>query len=297
MSSLQYEHTLARRSRSLNSEVTGLGRDMDLKSLRRRKSAFTGSTGGKRDSAMISPSTVGDEAYLGFLSVEDMFKVSFLNDPKQHDLLFKYCKKERSEENIKLYDEIKEWRNILNKQLSNEKLLHIQSTYMNELSPHEVNMEHNTRAKAAAVIDRIRKGEDVLEKDIKRAVDLLEDAVIKNLMDSYSRFLKSPLYDELTLDEVQLYRETSSVSMLKNMGRMSMNVKSSSSLSDLLTVPRNHPSSPRSPRTYSYVENNNLRSNKKIFLIFLLHPFMFINFLQRSTFVRISYKNSSNEIL
>jgi hypothetical protein len=84
------------------------------------------------------------------------------------------------------------------------------------------------------MIDRVTNDDDVPEGEIVTAINLLEDAVTKNLMDSYSvsakinmltmvqRFLKSPLYDELTLDEVELYRQTSSISMLKNMGRKSL---------------------------------------------------------------------------
>jgi hypothetical protein len=74
LTGFEYQKTLNRRSRSLNcSELYHVtGRDMAaVKSARR--SAY----GGTRSMTM-SPSSTNNDAYLGFLSVEDMFKISFL---------------------------------------------------------------------------------------------------------------------------------------------------------------------------------------------------------------------------
>jgi hypothetical protein len=91
-----------------------------------------------------------------------------------------------SEENIKLYDEIKGYRALTDETAKKEKLVHIKRTYMETSSIHEVNMAHNTRIKASRVIERVENGLDVSETEINEAIAILEEVTTKNLMDSYS---------------------------------------------------------------------------------------------------------------
>ncbi|KAL0484869.1 RGS14 [Acrasis kona] len=63
-------------------------------------------------------------------------------------------------------------------------------------------------------------------------------SIVKNLMDSHQRFIKSPAYKEIFLEEARLFRSTSSISIMNSIGRRSWKITSSSKTDVAAAIPK-----------------------------------------------------------